>query len=80
MFKTEASADSSAIASLIANDKGVLFVARTSSVAINVKQQIICGAPAMDSDISKVLIFHVTESRSYLLFGSQVVARKEIET
>ena len=80
MFKTEVSADSSATASLIASDKGVLFVARKSSVALNVKQQIICGAPAMDSDISNVLIFDVTESRPYLPLGSKVVARKEIET
>ena len=57
MFKTEASAVSSATASLTASDKGVLLAARKSSVAPNVKQLIICGAPAMDSDIPKVLIF-----------------------
>ena len=60
--KTEASAVSSATASLIASDKGVLCVERKSSLAINVKQQIICGAPAMDSDIPKVFIFHVNET------------------
>ena len=62
------------------SDNGVLLAARKSSGAPNVKQQFICGAPAMDSDIPKVLIFHVTESRSYLPFGSKVVARKEIES
>ena len=80
MYKADASAVSSATASLIASDKGVLPAARKSSVAPNVKQQIICGAHAMDSDIPKVLTLHVTESRSYLPFGSKVVARKEIES
>ena len=79
MYKPEGSAVPSAAASSIASDKGVLIAARKSSVAPSVKEQIICGALVMDSDIPKVLILHVTESRSYLAFGSKVVARKEIE-
>ena len=79
MYKPEGSAVSSAAASSIASDKGVLIAARKSSVAPNVKEHIICGAPVMDSDIPKVLILHVTESRSYLPFRSRAVARKEIE-
>ena len=62
------------------SDNGVLLAAGKSSGASNVKQQIIRGAPAMDSDIPKVRILHVSESRSYVPFGAKVVARKEIES
>ena len=71
MYNPEGSAVSSAVASSIASDKGVLTAARKSSVAPTVKEHIICGAPVMDSDIPKVLILHVIESRSYLPFSVQ---------
>ena len=40
----------------LGSDKGVLLAALTSSGAPNVKQQIIFGALAMDSDIPQVRI------------------------
>ena len=80
MYKTEASAVSSASALLSVSDKGVLLAARKSSVAPNVKQQIICGVHEMDFDIPKVLTLRVTESQLYCPFGSKVVACKEIES
>ena len=57
-----------------------MLAALKSSGAPSVKQQIICGALAMDSDISKVSIFYVIVSWSYLPFGSKVVARMEIDS
>ena len=62
------------------SDKGVLLAALKSSGAPSVKQPIICGALAMDSDISKVRIFYVIVSWSYFPFGSKVVARMEIDS
>ena len=76
MYKTEASAVSLATASLIASEKGVLPAARKSSVAPNVKQQHETGL----SDVPKVHTLHVTECRPYLPFGSESLARKEIES
>ena len=61
------------------SDNGVLLAAGKSSGASNVKQQIIRGAPAMDSDISKVRILHVSESWSYFPVGTDKI-RKEIES
>ena len=54
------------------SDSGVLLAAGKSSGASNVKQQIIRGAPAMDSDISKVRILHVSESWSYFRVGAEI--------
>ena len=54
------------------SDTGVLLAEGKSSGASNVKQQIIGGAPAMDSDISKVRILHVSESWSYFLVGAEI--------
>ena len=54
------------------SDTGVLLAEGKPSGASSVKQQIICGAPAMDSDISKVRILHVSESWSYFLVGAEI--------
>ena len=54
------------------SDTGVLLAEGKSSGAANVKQQIICGALAMDSDISQVRNLHVSESRSYFLVGAEI--------
>ena len=80
MYKTEASAVSSASALLIVSDKGVSLAARKSYVAPNVRQQIICGVHEMDFDIPKLLTLHVIESRLYFRFGTKVLARTEMES
>ena len=54
------------------SDNGVLLAAGKSSGASNVQQQNIRGAPAMDSNISKVRILHVSESWSYFLVGAEI--------
>ena len=65
MYKSEASAISSAIASVFGQWQGCLACALKSSGVPNGQRQIICVALAMDSDIPKVRMFHVTVSRSY---------------
>ena len=59
------------------SDTGVLLAEGKSSGAANVKQQHICGAFAMDSDISKVRIVRVSESWSYFLVAAEIrIARR----
>ena len=54
------------------SDNDVYLAAGKSSVASNVKQQIIRGAPAMDFNIAKVRILHVSESWSFFLVGAEI--------
>ena len=56
---------SSAIASVCGQGQGCLACALKSAVVSNGQRQIIFGALAMDSDIPKVRMFHVTVSRSF---------------
>ena len=76
MSKFKASEISTATASLIASEKGVLLAARKSFVFANGTQQ-----HEMDlSDVPKVLTLYKIECRPYLAFASSVVARKEIDS
>ena len=72
MYKTEVFAVSWATASVNGQWQWCLACRGQSSGASNVKQQIIRGAPAMDSDISKVSILHVSESWSYVRVGAEI--------
>ena len=54
------------------SDNGVLLAAGKSFGVSNVKQQIIRGAPAMNSNIIKVRMLHVSESWSFFLVGAEI--------